>query len=36
MNRRYKKSIDFLVENSRKLGKWKGVRIKITSDDIQV
>ena len=34
MNRRYKKSIDFLVENSRRLGKWKGVRIKIISGDI--
>ena len=36
MNRRYKKSIDFLVENTRRSGKWRGVRIKITSDEIQV
>ena len=31
MNRRYKKSIDFLVENTRRLGKWEGVRIKLVS-----
>ena len=36
MNRRYKKSIDFLVENSRKSGKWRDVKIRITSDDLQV
>ena len=36
MNKRYKRSIDFLVENSRRLGKWKGVRIKITSGEIKV
>ena len=29
MNKRYTDSIDFLVENSRKLGKWKNVRIKL-------
>ena len=36
MNKRYKRSIDFLVENSRRLGKWKGVKIKMTSKDMIV
>ena len=36
MNRRYKKSIDFLVENSRKSGKRRDVKIRITSDELQV
>jgi 3D (Asp-Asp-Asp) domain-containing protein len=31
MNKRYTNSIDFLVENTRKLGKWKGVKIKLIS-----
>ena len=31
MNKRYTNSIDFLVENSRKLGKWKGVKIRLIS-----
>ena len=29
MNKRYTNSIDFLVENERKFGKWKNVKIKI-------
>ena len=36
MNKRYKRSIDFLVENSRTKGKWLGVKIKITSEDMIV
>jgi hypothetical protein len=31
MNKRYTNSIDFLVENTRRLGKWKGVKIKLIS-----
>tara|TARA_R110002126_G_scaffold75846_2_gene189285 strand:- start:319 stop:669 length:351 start_codon:yes stop_codon:yes gene_type:complete len=36
MNKRYNRSIDFLVENSRTKGKWLGVKIKITSEDMIV
>ena len=29
MNKRYTNCIDFLVENTRKLGKWKNVKVKL-------
>jgi len=31
MNKRYTDSIDFLVEDTRKLGKWRNVKIKLIS-----
>jgi hypothetical protein len=35
MNPRYENYIDFLVEDTRKLGKWNNVKITLTNEDYE-